>query len=224
VEPHNTPLQFLSETGIVGFLLYAGMIASVVVAYIRGPRDRAAVALGLAALVALVHSVIDIDWNYVATQGPLFAIAGDLVSRPAEVRRMRVLPAAATAACCLAALYSLFAPWWSMREVNAAYNDLFKSPAAALADAKAAHSLNPLALPPLYLLAGLEDDRRFVRQAVEREPRNPETWYQLAAFEFARGHYCAADDAASRSYHLDRYGPAGQPGNVGLRARKQCLR
>src|SRR5919201_489046 len=153
VEPHNTPLQFLSETGIVGFLLYVGVIASVVVAFVRGPRGRATLALGLAALVALVHSVIDIDWDYIATQGPLFVIAGVLVSRPAEVRRMRVLPALATAVLCLAALYSLFAPWWSTREVNAAYKevsksqDLSKHRAAALADAKAAHSLNPLALP-----------------------------------------------------------------------------
>src|SRR5919204_3935308 len=162
VEPHNTPLQFLSETGIVGFLLYAGMIAAVAVAFVRGPRDHATIALALAALVAIVHSVIDIDWDYVATQGPLFAVAGVLVSRPAERRRMRIVPALATAAFCLAALYSLFAPWWSNREVNAAYDELFKSPSAALADAKAAHALNPLALEPLYLLAGLENNVRFV--------------------------------------------------------------
>jgi O-Antigen ligase len=224
VEPHNTPLQFLSETGIVGFLLYAGAIASVVVAFVRGPRDRATLALGLAALVALVHSVIDIDWDYVATQGALFAIGGVLVSRPAEVRRARWLPAAATAACCLAGIYSLFSPWQSNRSVNAAYDEIFGDRAAALADAKEAHSLNPLALEPLYLLAGLENDVRFVRQATEREPRNPDTWYQLAAFEYARAHYCAADDAASRSYDLDQFGPAGQPGNVGLLARQRCLR
>jgi O-antigen ligase len=214
VEPHNTPLQFLSETGIVGFLLYAGMIASVVVAFVRGPRDRATVALALATLIAVVHSVIDIDWNYVATQGPLFALAGVLVARPAEARRMRVVPALATAALCLAALYSLFAPWWSTREVNAAYDDLFKNPAAALADAKAAHALNPLALPPLYLLAGLEQDGRYVRQAVQREPRNPETWYQLAVFEYARRRYRTAYEAANRSWHLDAFGPAGQRGSV----------
>jgi hypothetical protein len=76
----------------------------------------------------------------------------------------------------------------------------------------------------MYLLAGLENDIRFVRQATEREPRNPETWYQLAAFEYARAHYCAAYDAASRSYGLDQFGPAGQPGNVGLQARQRCRR
>src|SRR5437763_2963802 len=45
VEPHNTPLQFLGETGIVGFLLYAELIAAVVVAVVRSPRDRATLAL-----------------------------------------------------------------------------------------------------------------------------------------------------------------------------------
>src|ERR671937_3187375 len=222
VEPHNTPLQFLSETGIIGFLLYAGVIASVVVAFVRGPRGRATLALGIAALVAVVHSVIDIDWNYVATQGPLFALGGVLVSRPAPVRHARWLPAAATAVCCLAGIYSLFAPWRSNRAVNAAYDEVFRDRAAALADAKEAHALNPLALEPLYLLAGLENNVRFVRQATERESRNPDTWYELAAFQFARGHYCAAYDAASRSYHLDQFGAAGQPGNVGLLARKRC--
>jgi O-Antigen ligase len=214
VEPHNTPLQFLSETGIVGFLLYAGVIASVVVAFVRGPRDRATLALGMAALVAVVHSVIDIDWNYVATQGPLLAIGGVLVSRPAEARRAQWLLAAATAACCLAGIYSLFAPWWSNRQVNAAYDEWFiqGKPAAALTDAKTAHALNPLALEPLYLLAGLEQDGRYVRQAVEREPRNPDPWYQLAVFNYARGNYRAAYDAANRSWHLDAFGPAGQPG------------
>jgi O-antigen ligase len=222
VEPHNTPLQFLSETGIVGFLLYAGAIAAAVVAFVRGPRDRATLALGLAALVALVHSVIDIDWNYVATQGPLFAIGGVLVSGPSEARQARWLPAVAIAASCLAGIYSLFAPWQSTRSVNAAYNEIFGDRGAALGDAREAHALNPLALEPMYLLAGLENDIRFVQQATKREPRNPDTWYQLAAFEYARRHYCAAYDAASRSYRLDQFGPAGQPGNVGLQARQRC--
>ena len=92
VEPHNTPLQFLSETGIVGFLLYAGAITSVVVAVLRR-RDRTTVALGFVALVAAVHSIVDIDWNFIATQGLLFALCGALVARPAAERRVRVTPA-----------------------------------------------------------------------------------------------------------------------------------
>ena len=79
VEPHNTPLQFLTETGIVGLLLYAGLIAAVVVGVVRGPRDRATLALALVVAIGWLHSVVDIDWNFVATQGPLFAVAGVLV-------------------------------------------------------------------------------------------------------------------------------------------------
>jgi O-antigen ligase len=218
IEPHNTPLQFLSETGIVGFLLYACLIASAALALVRR-RDRATVALALFALVAVVHSVVDIDWDFVATQGPLFALAGALVARPDEVRRARWLPAAAIAVVCLAAFYSLFAPWWANKRLEAVNNAT--SFGDALSEAKEAHSLNPLALEPLYLLAGLEHNVRWMEEAVKREPRNPEPWYELAAYEWDDGHVRAAYDAASRSYQLDRFGPAGQPGpgNVGNLAR-----
>ena len=208
VEPHNTPLQFLGETGIVGFLLYAGMIGAVVVGVVRSPRDRATLALGLVALVGVVHAVADIDWDFVATQGPLFAVAGVLVSRPGEARRLALLPAAATAACCLAAFYSLFAPWYSARQANAAIAALPADTASALADAKTAHTLNPLALLPLYLLAGLEGDRHFVVDATKREPTNPDTWYQLAFFDYASRRWWPAWVEINHSYAIDPYSPA----------------
>ena len=218
VEPHNTPLQFLSETGIVGFLLYAGAITSVVVAVLRR-RDRTTVALGFVALVAAVHSIVDIDWNFIATQGLLFTLCGALVARPAAERRLRVIPAFAIAVCCAAAFYSLLAPWWANRSLNTAVDAFVKRHfSASYADAKQAHSLNPLAVEPLYLLAGIDGDPRWMKQAVDREPRNPETWYELAVFRWRYGDVRGAYDAANHSYHLDRYGPAGQPGNVGILA------
>jgi hypothetical protein len=214
IEPHNTPLQFLSETGIVGFLLYAGVIAAVAFALARR-RDRVTVALALFALVAVVHSIVDIDWDFVATQGPLFALAGALVALPG-VGRARLLPAAATAVVCLAAFYSLFAPWWSNRRYNAALSA--STPSAMLAMVKEAHSLNPLALEPLYLLAGLEGKVHWVNEAVRLEPTNPDTWYALAEFYGEQSEWRAAYAAASHSYQLDAFGPAGQPGNVGILA------
>jgi O-Antigen ligase len=215
IEPHNTPLQFLSETGIVGFLLFVGMIVSAGFAVVRR-RDRATIALALFAAVAIVHSLVDIDWDFVATQGPLFLLVGALVAEPLAVRRVRILPAVATAVLCLAAFYSLFAPWWSNRRLEASFNTT--SYPAALADAKSAHSLNPLAIDPLYVLAALEHNVRWMNEAVKREPLNPDTWYSLAVFEWRAGNTRAAYDAAARSYHLDPYGPAGQPGNVGILA------
>jgi hypothetical protein len=221
VEPHNTPLQFLSETGIVGLLLYAGMIAAVVVAVSRR-RDRATLALAFVTLVALVHSIVDIDWDFVATQGLVFALCGVLVARPGPARNARVIPAAAVAVCCAAAFYSLLAPWWSNRSYKAAVDAVLAHHyPAAYADAKQAHSLNPLAVEPLYLLAALDGNVRWMNAAIDREPRNPETWYELAVFRWKYGDVRGAYDAASHSYQLDRYGPAGQPGpeNVGNLAR-----
>ena len=37
-EPHNLALQFLAETGLVGFLLFAGLVATAVVAVVRAVR------------------------------------------------------------------------------------------------------------------------------------------------------------------------------------------
>lgn len=228
VEPHNTPLQFLTETGVVGFLLYAGIVATVLVAFLRGPRDRATQALGLVLAIAWIHSLVDIDWSYIATQAPLFAVAGLLTARPRErtvPARGQLLPRAAVAVCTLAALYSLFAPWYSRHLVDQALGQLEHADiGGALGTLDDAHRMNPLAIEPLLLSGALGNDVRPLLQATRREPRNPEPWYELASFYARAKQWCAADAAASRSYHLDPYGPAGQrgPSNVGNVARKRC--
>ena len=71
-EPHSVPLQFLSETGIVGFLLYAGVIAAGVIAVLRRDRTRVWLALSLGVALCVVHSFVDIDWDFLAVLGPLF--------------------------------------------------------------------------------------------------------------------------------------------------------
>jgi hypothetical protein len=224
VEPHNTPLQFLSETGVVGFLLYAGAVAAAVTAVLRGPRNRATTALALAALLAFLHSVLDIDWDYVATQGPLFLVAGTLAARAAApAPHRRPLVAAAAAACCVAALYSLFSPWLAGRRLQVAYDALARDDlAAAHVPAKQARDLNPLALEPLWVLAetvGASPARKLYFRATKLEPTNPETWYQLGAFEFSLGRWRAAYDALNHSYALDAFGPLGHPNSLLDRAR-----
>ena len=84
---------FISHA-IVGFLLYAAAVAAAVVAILRRGRAGAVTALGLAAAVCLVHSLVDIDWDYISVQGPLFLTVGALVSGPGTARR-RLIPAAA---------------------------------------------------------------------------------------------------------------------------------
>ena len=75
-----------------------------------------------------------------------------------------------------------------------------------------AHTLNPLAIEPLLLLGTIDDTDRPFLEATSREPRNPETWYELATHYARDGKWGKALAAANRSYFLDQYGPAGKPG------------
>jgi O-Antigen ligase len=220
VEPHSTPLQFLSETGIVGFLLWVAVIATASVATWRRGGNGAALALGLAAAICVLHSLVDIDWDYVAVEGPLFLVVGALASAPGTpttARRGWLWPVVIGLAA-VAALYSLASPYLSERKVNAAYDKLVAGdPADARNDAKAAHALNPLAIEPLIVWALTENGEKALdlyRQARDREPKNPETWYELGAYELQLHRPRAAYRDLNQSYTLDRYGPAGQPGSL----------
>jgi hypothetical protein len=221
VEPHSTPLQFLTETGIVGFLLWVAVIATASGAIWRRGENGATLALGLAAAVCVLHSLVDIDWDYVAVQGPLFLVVGALAAAPGTpvtARRGWLWPVVIGVAA-VAALYSLASPYLSRQKVDAAYDQLIAGdPAGARNDAKAAHALNPLSIEPLIVWALTEDGEKALalyRRARDREPKNAETWYDLGAFELQQLH--RPRDAyrdLNQSYTLDRYGPAGQPGSL----------
>ena len=196
------------------------MIATAAVAIWRRGGNGATLALALAAAVAVVHSLVDIDWDYLAVQGPLFLVVGALASAPGtpSVRRGWLWPAVIGLAA-LAALYSIASPYLSERKVNAAYDRLIGGdPAAARNDAKAAHSLNPLSIEPLLVWALTENGEKALalyRRARNREPKNAETWYELGAFELQQlRRPRAAYRDLNQSYTLDRYGPAGRPGSL----------
>jgi O-antigen ligase len=225
-EPHSTPLQFLSELGIVGFLLLVGAAGAVAVGVVRR-RDRAATALGIGLAAWLAHMVVDIDWSYVATTGPLLAVAGVLVADGAEARVAARRPLLAVGGVLLALVgaYSIAAPWLATRKYDAANNA--HRVATAISDLSDAHSLDPLSTPVLMEWAALEDAvgnqaraRSLYLKAVSLEPQNPEPWYELGAFEFLHRNYCAAWFALDRSWAADRHGPAGIPGGYHDRAQK----
>jgi hypothetical protein len=219
VEPHNTPLQFLSELGIVGFLLYAGAIAAAAVGIVRARRrlrDPAVTALGLGLLAWTLHMIGDMDWNYVAVCGPLLFVAGSLLAGEARapLPRRRPLLAIGVVAFALAGVYAIAAPWLATRAIASSSAAVARGDfAAALADAKSAHSYDPLSVDALIQWAALEADpaqaRDLYRQAVSIEPLDPGTWYELGAFEYDRKNWRAAYTALDRSWGLDRHGPAG---------------
>lgn len=209
-EPHNVPLQFLSELGIVGFLLYLGAAAASLWGVVRVRRDPAALALGIAVAVFFAHTIVDKDWNFVATCGPLLLLAGALLAQPRAAPQRasrRPLVAVAAVAFALAGIYSLAVPWLAQREL----------PAASLAQAKSAHSYDPLSVNALMDLAAYEDAAGhrvraagLYRDAVALEPENPETWYELGAFYFNYKAWRLAYDALNNSYTYDRFGAASR--------------
>ncbi len=88
-QPHNVPLQFLAETGIIGALLALSALGYLLVAALRRVRDMAigrerdiAVALLAAGCAWVVHGLYDWDWDIPAVSVPALLFLGVLVARP----------------------------------------------------------------------------------------------------------------------------------------------
>ena len=222
-EVHNLPLQFAAELGIVGFLLAAGAAGAALLGAWRalerldGDDRAAAVALGVVLPTFLVHSVLDYDWEFVALCGPVFFVTGVLLVAgiaPRPVSR-RPVWAVATVLVAWAALYSVAAPRVAAGRVDKAYAQIERGSADdAAASAKTAHSLDPLSIGPLQAWAAAEEARgRIARarelyaRAVELEPLNWFTWYELGRFDRdVLGDDAAAGRELRRALELDPYG------------------
>jgi O-antigen ligase len=224
-EPHNEALQFLAETGAVGFLLAAGAAIACLVAVargvrrLRGPERQAGAALAVGLVVYAMHSLVDWDWDFLAVTAPALAIFGALLAagRPPRSARRRSLLAVAVPLPLAAALASLLLPWLAVERVDRAYAALARQDAAeAVRTAELAESLNPLAFEPLLAqadaqtaLGDVEGARSTLVEAVERLPSSWETWYELGRFEFeVAGRPDLAINYLRRSEQLDRAGPA----------------
>ena len=89
IEPHNLPLQFLAEAGIVGLALLLLSAASLLRGSLRRRGHELALALVLPAY--FLHALVDVDWDFVAVSALAFLVAGALVGGP-PVRRMSLVP------------------------------------------------------------------------------------------------------------------------------------
>ena len=200
LEPHNTPLQFLSETGIVGFLLFLGAAVSALWFGFRRPGP-----LPLVVAAFFAHSVVNYDWSFLAVCGPFLLVGGVLVSReqPQTAPARRPLAALAAVAFALACGYSLAAPWLGDR-------------AEGRLDLAKAHQYDPLNTDVLTLQAALAtkplDAERYYRDAVALEPANSSLWLEFARFYAENGDWVHAYRALTRAYANDPLGPAGQCG------------
>lgn len=211
-EPHNLPVQFLTETGAVGAVLFAAAALTLVLLARR--RSDAELALSLALPAYLLHGLLDIDWDFAAVTAPVFLVAGALAMRAAPRRRsFSVSVALAGSGVGVAVLLSLFTVWLANRWSGDAAAALDR-PAHAVTLAKRARSLNPLSVDALFTQALAELERKhlgrargLLRKATQVQPLNPETWYSLAAFDLALGCPRHALPEFERFYQLNPQDP-----------------
>src|SRR5581483_6251880 len=114
-EPHDLPLQFLSELGVIGLVLLALALALLLRPALHRRGHELALALILPAF--LVHALVDVDWDFAAVAVPAFVAAGSIAGRPAE-RRASVFALMPAAGVALLAFGVLLLPWlgnrWSL--------------------------------------------------------------------------------------------------------------
>jgi hypothetical protein len=213
LEPHDLPIQFLSETGAVGLVLF--LVAMLALARgARRPTDPE-LALALALPAYLLHGLVDIDWDFAAVSAPVFLIAGSLVVKPIEVPRRSFSAGLAAAGIALAAVSSLFAVWLGNRWTGQAEDALGTHNARAVTLAKRARSVQPLSVEPIFVQALAEQLERhygqtlgLLRKATRLQPENKETWFALGEFDF-RVRHCPriALRELNRFTELDRQDP-----------------
>jgi O-antigen ligase len=187
---HSLELDQLAETGLVGFAFLATGILVPLLAIAR--RARASLlASGLlgAGTYWLTHATVDWIWTFPAATLPAFILLGIGVARNDVMGFRGAVPAAAAAG--ILALVVFAPPWVSNRlTVHAP-----ASPNTATEQLGWARRLDPLSIEPLFTqarLAGSPGDIRYLREAVEKEPRRPEVHYRLGLAYLVAGRREAA--------------------------------
>jgi len=210
IEPHNLPLQFLSETGIVGFVLF---VAAALALLLRGRgRHGPELALALFLPALLLHSLVDVDWDFAAVSAPAFVAAGALAGAPVAARRLSGFALLAASGAALLAFCALLLPWLGEHWTSAA--ELTSNPSRAITLARRARSVDPLSAEAVWAQAlatgGYQPALTLYALATRKEPENPQWWLLKARFELQNGCARAALIDFYRFNDLDRYANPSQ--------------
>jgi hypothetical protein len=201
-EPHDLPVQFLSETGLVGL----GLLVSACAFLIRPSLRRGGHELALALIFPayLVHGLVDIDWDFAAVSAPAFLVAGALAGRE-PFRRVSPFAALPAVGAAVLAAGVLVLPWLGQRWANDA---LGAAPARAVKLADRAESVDPLLVEPLWAKALAASEPRtafaYYIAAVKRQPKNPETWRLAGLYAFGQRCYGTAYTYLEKYTELDK--------------------
>ena len=233
-QPHNMPLQFLAETGIVGTLLVSGAIGFLLFCALDrlrampGGRERdIAVALFAGAVAWLVHGLVDWDWDIPAVTVPVLMFLGVLVAGPWQPRGTAGLLRRASGArglavalaCVCAALVIVSAGLPMLADQKASSAQAVSTDASerelqdAAAQADLAARLDPTAVRPLLASAAIAegrdrllDARRFLLEAVDRQPYSSAAWFRLLELALKTADRPGAKAATRRLLELDPIG------------------
>lgn len=201
----------------------------------RGRERDLAVALLAGTLAWFVHGLVDWDWDIPGVTVPALVFLGVLCGLPARAAPRRAEPfvdpepgglgvrlgAIAAAAVVLAGfVMSALLPAWSDSKTSDAAIAVgaAATPAElqrAAADADLAAKLDPLAARPLFVASAIAqgrgrllDARRFLLEAVDREPDNSEGWIRLAGLALQLADREGLREAAYRAMQLDPNNPS----------------
>jgi hypothetical protein len=198
----------------------------------RGPESAGLFTLLAVAVVFGVQGLIDWTWFIPGVAVPAVLCAGWLAGRGplaepvgVAVGRRRLLDAPGRSAAVLgvvtAAVLAAWMVWQPLRSANAdaaAVNAMIRGDTgAAIADARSAAGINPLAIEPLSDLAAIYTAEgnhgaahAELQRAVARQPANPATWEALAQFDVQHNRFAEALGAAERAAVLDRGSPTAR--------------
>jgi len=192
--PESVELRALSETGIVGAVLFLGFLLFAVRSAVRAVRREPAAGAALAALLVFafwfVHASVDWLWEFPGLAAPAFAFlalaAGTADGRevvPMSTRARpgrRVALVAATGIVALAAALSLICPWIAVRDIDTAVNARAATPAvySLLHTAARWNPLSEDAAVAEATIAANAGDRVRERKALAAAlRRNSHDWY-----------------------------------------------
>ena len=195
-EPHNVPLQFLSETGIVGFLLLVAFLAAAGVGVVRAVRrlDGIERAAGVALAIVLGHLPAPLArglrLGLRRGQRPLLPLRSACCWERSRAGGAAAVAGAAAGCVAVALALSLLTPWFAQRVTDAAIASL----AAGGRVSVPARAGRPLAEPAraradfwqalaLEQLGDFQGERQLYIDAVALQPLNWRAWLELGDFE-----------------------------------------
>jgi hypothetical protein len=231
LQPHNVPLEFLAETGLVGALLGGGAIlllllgaAGTLRRLIPGPERGLAGALFAASVAWAFHCLIDWDWDIPGVTLPALVFAGMLCARGATGRGVgtgalttpgRAAAVGAAALVLGTVAISAALPSWADSETSNALSSVARDATPAqLRDAQAqadfASRLDPVSTEPLLAASSLAQRRGRIVQARDyllraagRQPDDVEVWLAIVRLEALRADLRNTAIALGRVLALD---------------------